>query len=146
MGLMESFFNKGPTLYMDNYNASEPLFEDLEERGTLASGTVRSNRKGLPRDITDAQTEQIKGLKWGESVDRQKSTIKCVGWKDTKMVYMVATTPVSPTSNSEVERSIKAGNKWQKTVVTQPSIISDYNKNMGGVDLWSLALQMPKSL
>ena len=51
------------------------------------------------------------------------------------MVYMLATTPVSPTSNSEVERSVKVGNKWQKTAVTQPSIISDYNKNMGGVDL-----------
>ena len=171
MGLMESFFNKGHTLYMDNYYTSVPLFEDLEERGALACGTVRSNRKGLPRDITDAQTEEIKGLKQGESVQQQKGTIACVGWKDRKMVYMLATTPVSPTSNSEVERPVKVGNKWQKTAVTQPSIISDYNKKMGGADLsdqrvisytrlmkgsvwyykyffifWSLAFQMPKSL
>ena len=34
--------------------------------------------------------------------------------------YMLATTPVSPTSNSEVERSVKVEKKWQKTAVTQP--------------------------
>ena len=135
MGLMEAFFDKGYKLYMDNYYSSVPLFEDLERRGTLACGTVRSNRKGLPKDITDVHNEEIKGLKRGESVYRQKDTITCVGWKDSKMVYMLATTPVNPACNSEVERSVKEGNKWQKTAVNQPSVISDYNQNMGGVDL-----------
>ena len=97
MGLMEAFFDKGYKLYMDrDYYTSVPLFEDLERRGTLACGTVRSNRKGLPRDITDVHNEEIKGLKRGESVYRQKDTITCVGWKDSKMVYMLATTPVNP--------------------------------------------------
>ena len=48
---------------------------------------------------------------------------------------MLATTPVNPACNSVVERSVKEGNKWQKTAVNQPSVISDYNQNMGGVDL-----------
>lgn len=86
----------------------------------MACGTVRSYRKGLPRVITDAKTEEIKCLKQEESVCRQNGTITCVGWKDRKLVYMLATTPDSPTSNSEVERSVKVGNKWQKTAVTQP--------------------------
>ena len=51
------------------------------------------------------------------------------------MVYMLATTPVDPTLNSEVERSVKVDNKWQKKVVNQPSVIYSYNQNMGGVDL-----------
>ena len=135
MGLMEAFFDKGKKLYMDNFYTSVPLFEDLERRGTLACGTVPSNRKGLPRDITDVHNEEIKGLKRGESVYRQKDTITCVDWKDSKMMYMLATTPVNPACNSEVERSVKEGNKWQKTAVNQPSAISDYNQNMGGVDL-----------
>ena len=120
---------------MDNYYTSVPLFEDLKRHGTLACGTVRSNRKGLPRDITDVHNEEIKGLKRRESVYRQKDTITSVGWKDSKMVYMLATTPVNPACNSEVERSVKEENKWQKTAVNQPSVISDYNQNMGGVDL-----------
>ena len=96
---------------------------------------MRSNRKGLPKDITNVHNEQVNALKRGESVHRQKNTITCVGWKNSKMVYMLVTTPVSPTSNIEVERSVKVRNKWQKTAVSQPSVISDYNQNMGGVDL-----------
>lgn len=52
------------TLYAENYSTS-PLYEDLEEQGTLACGTARSNRKGLPRDITDTQNKEIKGSKLG---------------------------------------------------------------------------------
>lgn len=47
---------------------------------------------------------------------------------------MLATTPVSPTPNSEAERFVKVGNRWKETAVAQTSIISDYNQNMGGVD------------
>ena len=104
MGLMEAFFDKGCKLYMDNYYTSVPLFEDLTRLATLACGTVRSNRKGLPRDISDVHNKEIKGLKRGQSVYRQKDTIPCVVWKDSKMVYMLATTPVKPPCNSEVER------------------------------------------
>lgn len=135
MTLMESFLDKGYVLYMDNYYTSVPLFEDLERRGTLACGTVRSNRKGLPKDITDAKNAEVKALERGDSLYRQKGTVTCVGWKDSKMVYMLATTPVDPTVNSEVERSVKVDNKWQKKVVNQPSVIYSYNQNMGGVDL-----------
>lgn len=133
MTLMESFLDKGYVLYMDNYYTSVPLFEDLERQ--LACGTVRSNRKGLPKDITDAKNAEVKALERGDSLYRQKGTVTCVGWKDSKMVYMLATTPVDPTVNSEVERSVKVDNKWQKKVVNQPSVIYSYNQNMGGVDL-----------
>ena len=88
----------------------------------MSCGTVISYRKGLLRDITDAQTEEIKCLKQEESVYRLNGTTTCVGGKDRKLVYVLATTPVSPTSNSEVEKSVKKGNKWQKTAVTQPCV------------------------
>ena len=71
----------------------------------------------------------------GDSLYRQKGTVTCVVWKDSKIVYMLATTPVDPTINSEVERSVKLGNKWQTKVVNQPSVIYYYNQNMGVVDL-----------
>ena len=62
MGLMESFVGIGYRLYMDNYYTSVPLFEDLEGGGTLACGTVQSNRKGLPKDMTDVHNEEVKAL------------------------------------------------------------------------------------
>lgn len=73
-------------LFMDNYYSLVPLFQELSSRGTLACGTVQSNRKGLPKDITNPGSGEVKGLNRGESLYRQKDAITCVGWKDRKMV------------------------------------------------------------
>ena len=51
------------------------------------------------------------------------------------MVYMLSTTPVDPSSTIEIERSVKANNKWKEIAVRQPSVIAQYNQHMGGVDL-----------
>lgn len=111
MKLMDSYLDKGYIVFMDNYYTSVPLFQDLEDRGTLACGTVRSNRKGLPKDMTSTANAKVKGLKRGQSLFRQKGLISCVGWKDSKMVYMFATIPVDPSGTVEVERSTKLNNK-----------------------------------
>ena len=51
--LMETFVDKGYYLFMDNYYpyTSVGLFEELEERSTIACWSVRSNRVDLPREI-----------------------------------------------------------------------------------------------
>ena len=51
MLLIEPFLDKGFYAFMNNYYKSVGLFEELEGRKTLACGTVRSNRLGLPKDI-----------------------------------------------------------------------------------------------
>lgn len=50
---------------MDNYYTSVVLFqfEEMEGRKTLACGTVRSNRVGLPKEICDLKEKELKGLK-----------------------------------------------------------------------------------
>ena len=48
------------------------------------------------------------------------------------MIYRLATTPVDPTVNSEVEGSVKISDKFQKKAGNQPSVIFHYNQNMGG--------------
>ena len=53
---------------MDNYYTSVALFEELEERKTLACGTVRSNRVNLPREICGLKEKAVKDLKRGLSV------------------------------------------------------------------------------
>ena len=45
MKLTEPYANKGYRLYVDNWHTSVPLFLELERRGILACGTVKSNRK-----------------------------------------------------------------------------------------------------
>ena len=45
---------------MDNYYTSVALFEELDERKTLACGTVRSNRVDLPREICGLKEKAVK--------------------------------------------------------------------------------------
>ena len=80
MSLMEPLLDKGYYVFMDNYYTSVGLFEELEGRKTLACGTVRSNRLGLPKDICDLKAKEVKSLKRGESLYRQKDTLTCVTW------------------------------------------------------------------
>ena len=49
VSVMQPYLDKGFFAFMDNYYTSVALFEELEERKTLACGTVRVN---VPREIT----------------------------------------------------------------------------------------------
>ena len=81
MSLMEPFLDKGYYVFMDNHYTSVGLFEELEGRKTLACGTVRSNRLGLPKDICGVKSSKVKSLKRGESLYRQKGTLTCMTWR-----------------------------------------------------------------
>ncbi|XP_068723941.1 piggyBac transposable element-derived protein 4-like [Montipora capricornis] len=107
MLLMEPFLDKGYHVFTDNYYTSVGLFEELKDRKTLACGTVRSNRLGLPKDIWDLKAKEIKSLKRGESLYRQKDTLTCVTWRDRKLVSVLGTVPTSEDDSGVVERSTK---------------------------------------
>ncbi|XP_068728265.1 piggyBac transposable element-derived protein 4-like [Montipora capricornis] len=107
MLLMEPFLDKGYYVFMDNYYTSVGLFEELEGRKTLACGTVRSNRLGLPKDICDLKAKEVKSLKRGESLYRLKDTLTCVTWCDRKPVSVLGTVPTSEDDSGVVERSTK---------------------------------------
>ena len=135
MSLMEPFLGKGYYLFMDNYYTSVGLFEELEERSTLACGTVRSNRVDLPKEICNLKSTQVKQLKRGESLYRQKGTLTCVTWRDRKVVSMLATLPTGEEDSDEVERSVKVNGHWQKKNFARPGVINLYNTFVGGVDV-----------
>ena len=103
MSLMEPFLDKGYYLFMDNYYTFVGLFEELEER----TGTVRSNRVGLPSETCNLKSRQVKQLKRGESLYRRKGTLTCVTWHDRKVFSALATVPTSEADADEVERSVK---------------------------------------
>lgn len=99
---------------MDNNYISVGLFEELEERSTLACGTARSNRVALPRDICHLKSRYVKQLKRGQSLNRQKGTLTCVTRRDRKGVSMLfaCTVPTSQAHSGEVERIVKVNGQW----------------------------------
>ena len=134
LNLTEPYAHKGYRLFVDNWYTSVPLFLELERRSILACGTVRGNRKFLPKEIVDQKNEQVKRLKRGDSLFRQSGNLICCTWKDKKPVHLLSTIPEG-LEIGQVERRLRSEGRWQSKNFTQPKLIKLYNSNMGGVDL-----------
>ena len=49
---------RGHTLFLDNWYSSPDLFRRLTERKTNVIGTMRHNRKDMPRDINKSKLKR----------------------------------------------------------------------------------------
>ena len=130
MSLMESFLDKGITF---PWTIITLLLVCLGARGR--TGTVRSNRVGLPSETCNLKSSQVKQLKRGESLYRRKGTLTCVTWHNRKVVSVLATVSTSEADSDEVERSVKVRGHWEKKNVARPGVINLYNTYVGGVDV-----------
>ena len=72
LSVFRPYLYKGFRAFMDNYYTSVALFEELEDRKTLACGTMWSNRVRLPKEICELKEKCVKNLKRGDSFYRQK--------------------------------------------------------------------------
>ena len=123
MNLMRGFFEKGYNLYCDNYYTSPQLFWDLFQLGVNATGTVRSNRRGIPQEI---KTKSLTNR--GDLVIMNNGPMECIKFLDGKPVYMLST--VHGSDMSATRRREKDTNE----IIMKPSMVVNYNKYMGGVD------------
>ena len=112
--LTDPYLHQGHHVYFDRFFSGLPIMEYLKDHGTYASGTIMTNRKGLPKAL------KKKKLAKGASAfySKNNSNMLVTTWKDKKQVNLI-------TSGSM--RGVDATGK--------PNVISDFNKYMGGVDL-----------
>jgi len=83
--LMDPYLDMGHCLFMDNYYNSFNLSKKLLDRQTHTTGTLRNNRKGNPKQITQ------KKIKKGEHVWKQKQSVYVSKWKDKRDVLSITT-------------------------------------------------------
>ena len=114
--LMEPYLDKGHKLFTDNFYSSPMLFKKLYEKNTLACGTVWQDRQGMPKNL---QAKNLKDLKKGESRFLKHECLTLVRWKDKRDVFAL------PSFH---------GNSCQEEMPHKPTMISEYNKFMNGVD------------
>ncbi|XP_046666760.1 piggyBac transposable element-derived protein 4-like [Homalodisca vitripennis] len=125
LALAEDERGKFKMLFFDNYFNSLPLLEKLKSEKTLACGTIRSNRKGLPENILED-----KKLKRGDMDHRTSCNgITFFKWRDTKSVFLA-----SNYHGSEMTLVDRKDDKGKTHKITAPTVIKDYNQFMGGVD------------
>lgn len=123
LALMEGLLREGRTLYVDNFYSSVVLARELQKKSTYVCGTLRSNRKYLPHEVTK------KKLKKGDVVGRQNHEgIKVLKWMDKRDVLMLTTVPEHTTEKK------KAGKRNPEREVGKPQCVLDYNDAKKGVD------------
>ena len=124
LSLLVDVKGKNHKVHIDNYFSSVPLMEELKRKEVLACGTIRSNRKDVPK------LKEDRGLSRGQFDYRSTpSGITVFKWKDSKAVHFISN--YHGVDTTSVQRKQKDGHKIP---VECPQVVKDYNKFMGGVD------------
>ncbi|XP_037875467.1 piggyBac transposable element-derived protein 4 isoform X4 [Bombyx mori] len=115
--LLNGLEHKGHTIWMDNYYNSPSLARELKVRGFDCVGTLRTNRKFVPSEFqkitkNDMIVGQVLGCTSGD--------VDIMVWRDRNRVALISTYHGLVTT--------RCGDTFK------PTVVQDYNANMGGVD------------
>jgi hypothetical protein len=124
--LLKSTNGRGFHVYTDRFYSSYHLAKELLGVGIHTTGTLMTNRKGLPVELKKIK---LKKSEIKTFVNKDSNTM-VLSWKDKNTVTMISTLHDNTTKTTE--RRLKGG---EITQVTKPSVIHKYNEFMGGVDL-----------
>lgn len=123
--LMQGLENKSREVIADNFYSSIELAEELLSLKTLYCGTLRSNRRGLPKSIVSLKLKkgEIKGA-------MNKNGVKCIKWADKRQILMLST------RKEDKDVLVNTGKKNRKTNedIMKPTCVLTYNNNKKGVD------------
>jgi len=132
MSLLQHYLNKGHVLYCDNWYSSPTLFNLLHQNKTGACGTVRKNRKGLPKFTGKSRKGDVQ---WFSS-----SALLAMKWKDKRDVYMLSTVNSTNFLNSgKIDRS-------NGTEIMKPALVMEYSQKMGAVDETDMQISFSASI
>lgn len=124
----------------DNWYTTLVLVKELRGNGFNFVGTVRENRKDIPKPST-------KGMKRGETrFFQHKEDIHFLIWMDAKPVRILSTLSSPVRVSQTCLRWV--GKKGQKTQVgiPIPHQVTAYNKAMGGTDLGDIITKRRKRI
>ena len=127
--MCEMLRNSGCVVNMDNLYSSPEVFIELRRMGIYARGTVRTNRKYLPKFIQFSKTD-VKNMARGSYrfATNDQYQISCYAWNDKNPVHLLST------ADSTDVQFTKRQTKSEKINVVCPVAIKEYNAGMQGVD------------
>jgi Transposase IS4 len=121
--LSQPYLNAGRTLVTDNYFTSIELANKLLDMQSHLVGTLRVNRRGLPRTVTTAS------LKKGEvRAAENRAGIVIQKWKDKRDVLILST------KHGGNLVSVGKKNKHKEEIV-KPAAVVFYNSVKQGIDI-----------
>jgi hypothetical protein len=138
LGLIEGLEGKGHVFVTDNYFFSIGLFMELANRDIYATGTMRSNRVGLPSDLKNLHTWDRRDQGTLEWKMHSLKDVACAMWKDKKPVLLISThvVPVQPPcTHSDLFAKIPRRNGAVRDAIHTSPIHLEYTTFMHGVDV-----------
>jgi DNA polymerase III epsilon subunit-like protein len=136
--LLEKYVNTYRHVYVDRFYTSFDLLTSLASDGIKLTGTVMSNRLPIGLRIPK-NSKTFKEMNRGDAFrfklvykdgNDDERTAGLVAWKDSSMVYCLSNGCDNFTFDCCRRRSSNG-----PIDIPRPTVIGDYNVNMGGVDL-----------
>ena len=125
--LSRSLVGTNVRLFFDNFFTSPALVHKLKQEKIFCCGTVRQNRKGMPKNL-----KKDKDMTRREINRRKSQGLHLVKWIDTKGVVLLSTIESCvPTVN--VKPPVKGQN--EKVTAPSPIIVKAYYQGMKGTDV-----------
>ena len=115
MDLIQPFFNKGHHVYFDTFFTSTRLAKNLLTKKTHSCGSVRMNRKGLPKSMKTLKLKEKGAIK-----QKQNGSMIITVWKDKSQVAILST--------------LSDPGEFSKNGKMKPIAVHNYNTHMFGVD------------
>lgn len=120
LSLCNELLNKGHTIATDNWYTSLELAYELLKNETHFLGTVRKNRRHLPKKVIETQLQR------GDFVAQENEDgITVLKWKDKRDVLMLSTKH----TDTFTRVNVKGKN------VSKPTMVLDYNRCKASVDM-----------
>ena len=121
---------KSRILALDNWYTSVEVVKYCLALGIHVVGTVRVNRKGLPRQGIFSTKKNAQAR--GSMQCFVKDDIYFTAWQDNKPVHLLSTWP--PLRERVRRNDIDPQGRHVSLQIDRPSVIGVYNKAMGGTD------------
>ncbi|XP_066585875.1 piggyBac transposable element-derived protein 4-like [Prorops nasuta] len=117
---LQPYFDEGHVVYIDNWYTSPILAEFLYRHNTGLCGTVKANRKGMPK----LENKLLRG----EVQAAHNNIWMAIKWEDKRSVRMLTTV-------HDLDFCVTGKKDYQTNEdILKPTCVHDYNQNMGGVD------------
>lgn len=129
MHLCEGLLEEGRILYTDNFYTSIPLAKNLLSKKTHLVGTLRKNRKYIPKEVLNRKLniDEFYGLESNEGIVVSK-------WKPKKNKDVLMLSTLHNLDKCPVPTKRRRLLSEEEPVREKPAVIVDYNNGKIGID------------
>ena len=135
VNLTSEIGGRGHVIVMDNFFTSVGLFRDLLSKSIYATGTMRSNRIGVPIVLRNTKACKWEEQGWMDWRMHESRTMSSVVWKDKKPVLLLFTHAQPTISPGLHVPTVPRRNRAIREDIPTSPMHLEYTTHMRGVDV-----------